>query len=424
MKLYPVLICLIVSAFTNNSFGEDWKQFRGPGGLGTSSETGLPVKWSSTENVVWKSELPGYGSSSPTTLGDRIYLTCYNGYGLKPSEGDDENLKRFVVCLDRGKGSIIWKQEFQPELPESDYNGGNNARHGYSTSTIATDGTHLFVFFGKSGVYCLDLDGKTIWQTKVGSGTRGWGSGASPVLYKDLLIVNASVESQTIYALDKSNGKEVWSIGRIRGVWNTPLLVENPAGKMELVYCLPEKIVAVDPDSGDELWTCEGIPDRGYICPSAVANDGIVYVIGGRKNTAIAVRSGGSGDVSETHVLWRTGRGSNVSSPVYYEGHIYWFHERRGVVYCLNAENGEVVFEERLSISPGLVYASTTVVDGKLYCVSQYNGAFVVAAKPEFEELAHNQFEDDASRTNASPVVSNGQLLLRSDQYLYCIGEN
>lgn len=416
--------CSIVSAvlICGVAVAADWTQFRGPGGSAVSGEMGLPVEWSAEENVVWRSELPGLGSSSPIVLGDRIYLTCYSGYGIEPLQGDQKDLMRHVVCLDRNSGKVVWSREVKPKLPESDYRGGNNARHGYSTSTPITDGQHLYVFFGKSGVFCFDLDGKQVWQADVGDGSTGWGSGSSLVLYKSLAIVNASVESRAVVALDKASGREVWRSARIRGSWNTPVLVDLPGGATELVFCIPNQILGLDPATGKELWRCKGIPDGGYVCPSVVANKGIVYAIGGRSNTAIAVRAGGRGDVSQSHELWRTSKGSNVTSPVYHEGHVYWAHERRGMAYCLNAKSGEVVYEERLTPRPGLIYASVTVADGKLYYVSQHNGTYVVAAKPEFELLSHNKFDDDDARANACPVPHNRQLLLRNDRYLYCVG--
>jgi outer membrane protein assembly factor BamB len=182
-------------------------------------------------------------------------------------------------------------------------------------------------------------------------------------------------------------------------------------------------MLAIDPATGQELWHCEGIPDSGYICPSAISHDGIVYAIGGRKNTAMAIRAGGRGDVSATHVLWKKGVGSNVSSPVYHDGHLYWVHERQGIANCINATNGETAFQERLEPRPGITYASATVADGKLYCPSQHNGVYVISAKPKFELLAHNVFDDDDNRMNASIAVHNGQLLMRNDKYLYCIGK-
>ena len=396
--------------------------FRDSGGLAHSKETGLPVTWSSSQNVVWKAKMPGPGTSSPIVLGERIYLTSYTGYGLVPNQGEQANLKRQVLCLDRASGKQIWRKEFAAKLPESRYSGGNNARHGFASATPTTDGKHIYVFFGKSGVFCFDLDGKTVWTADVGSRTRGWGSSNSPVLHKNLVIINASVESGRLLALDKATGKEAWTVGGIRGSWNTPLLAEVPGGGTELVISVPQQVRGLDPATGKQLWTCQGIPDRGYVCPSVVADKGVVYAIGGRQNTALAIKLGGRGDVTSTHLLWTKNRGSNVSSPVVADGRLYWFHERRGTAYCLDAKSGDIVYEARLAPRPGLGYSSMLFADGKLYCISQHNGTYVVATGSQFKLLAHNTFADDDSRTNACPVAHNGQLLLRTDGFLYCLG--
>jgi outer membrane protein assembly factor BamB len=175
----------------------------------------------------------------------------------------------------------------------------------------------------------------------------------------------------------------------------------------------------LNPDTGEELWRAEGV--HRYVCPSVVAHEGIVYAIGGG-HTSLAVRAGGRGDVTKTHVLWRKNKGSNVSSPIYHDGHIYWASDNGGIVHCQEAATGNFVYSERLASAAGLIYASPVLADGKLYYVSQRNGTYVVAARPKLELLAHNVFEDDTNRANASVAVSNGQLLLRTDQYLYCIG--
>jgi len=422
---FVLLLTAVLATLAGSHFSDaaDVTGFRGTDGLASSKEVGLPVSWSSSQNVVWRVKLPGPGTSSPIVLGNRIYLTSYTGYGLTPNEGQQQDLKRQVLCLDRASGKQVWKKEFDAKLPESNYSGGNNARHGYASSTPTTDGKHLYVFFGKSGVFCLDLEGNTVWTADVGSNSRGWGSANSPVLYKNLLIINASVESGRLLALDKSTGKEVWTVGRIRGSWNTPLLASAPGGGTELVISLPQQVRGLDPMTGKQLWTCAGIPDRGYVCPSVVAEAGVVYAIGGRQNTALAIKLGGRGDVTSTHLLWKTSRGSNVSSPVIAGGHLYWFHDRRGTAYCLDAKTGKIVYESRLAPRPGLVYSSIMHADGKLYCISQHNGTFVVATGPEFKLLAHNTFDDDDSRTNACPVAHNGQLLLRTDGFLYCLGK-
>ena len=192
--------------------GADWPQFRGPGGLGISSEKDVPVKWSAEENIAWKADLPGPGASCPIVVGGRVYLTCYTGYGLEPAMGDQKQLRRHLLCFDRTDGKLIWTKEFEPKLPEHQYQ-GEGAYHGYAASTPICDGERLYVFFGKSGVFCFDLDGRQIWQASVGDGTNGWGSGTSPLLYGKLLLVNASIESQSLVALDKLTGEEVWRAG-------------------------------------------------------------------------------------------------------------------------------------------------------------------------------------------------------------------
>ena len=414
--LFRILAVLFVVAPCNLLSAADWTQFRGPGGLGVSAETGVPLKWSATENVAWKVAMPGPGASSPITLGEHVFITCYSGYGLEPNAGEQSDLVRHLMCLNRKDGSVVWHRKFDPKLPEHKYQ-GEGSYHGYAASTPTTDGQRLYVFFGKNGVLCFDLDGNELWQSSVGDGTNGWGSGCSPVLYRDLLIANASVESGSLVALNKMTGAEVWRAKGIGSSWNTPLLVPGKE-RTELVVSISNHVVSLNPDTGEELWRAEGV--HRYVCPSVVYDDNVVYVIGGG-HTSLAVRTGGSGDVSASHGVWRSTKGSNVSSPIIYKGHLYWTRDGN-IACCQNPATGEMVYEERLEPGSGTIWASPVLADGKLYYVSQHKGTFVVAAQPKFELLAHNVFEDDDSRTNASPVVSNGQLLLRTDRHLYCIG--
>ncbi len=399
----------------------DWTQFRGPGGLGISQEKGLPLEWSATKNIAWKVDLPGAGASSPVILGDRVYVTCYSGYGMNAKEpGDMKDLRRHLVCVERKKGKVLWSKEFEPVLPEHKY-AGEGSYHGYAANTPTTDGERLYVFFGKSGVYCFDLDGNEKWHVSVGKNTSGWGSGASPILYKNMLIVNASVESGMVVALDKTTGKEIWKTPGISSAWNTPALIDTPEKQKELIVSVQDRVVGLNPDNGKELWRADGV--HRYVCPSVVANDGVVYAIGGG-HTSLAVKAAGSGEVTETHELWKTKKGSNVSSPIYHNGHLYWANDHGGLVHCQEAATGKFLYSQRLEPDPGIIYSSPVLADGKLYYVSQTNGTYVVAAEPKFQLLAHNVIDTDKSRANASLAVSNGQLFLRTDQALYCIGGN
>ncbi|MCI0683090.1 MAG: PQQ-binding-like beta-propeller repeat protein [Gemmataceae bacterium] len=409
--------------------GADWTQFRGPGGLGLSSETGLPATWSSTENIVWRTKLPGPGTSSPIVVGQRIYLTSYTGYGLQWKKGSDDKedmnkLMRHLVCIDRAGGKILWTKDFKPALPESKYEGGNNTQHGYASSTVASDGQRLYVFFGKSGVYCLDLDGKEIWRQDVGTGTNGWGSSNSPVLYKDLVLINASIESGTLFGLDKNDGTIRWRAKGIRRSWNTPVLVKTAKG-VELVVNESKAVIGFDPEGGEELWRVTGFDN--YVCPSVVTDspysqtgagrtdpkNAMVYVV---RDGALAIQAGGRGDVTESHVAWRTKGRSLVPSPVYHDGRVFW-----PAAMCLDAATGMEVY--RGGLNAGTFYASPLVADGRIYNVSRFDGIVVIDAGPKFKKLAHNKFADDNSRTNASPIAHDGQLLLRTDLYLYCIGK-
>jgi outer membrane protein assembly factor BamB len=344
-------------------------------------------------------------------------VTCYSGYGLsKDNVGDMKQLKRHLVCLDRVGGKLLWARDIAALLPETKYD-VYSALHGFASSTPASDGKHVFVLFGKTGVFCFDLDGKQVWHTSVGKGGDGFGAGPSPIVYRDLLIVNASIESRSLVALNKSDGKPVWSV-KVGRTWCTPIVVPV-AGRDELVLSMPESLLALDPLSGAELWRCNVIQQKAYVCPSPVAHDGVIYA--GFHNGFVAVRAGGKGDVTATHLVWSINRGANVSSPVYHAGHLY-FATDAGGAQCVTADKGAKVYQKSLG-SRDRIYGSPLLADGKLYYVTREEGVFVLEAGPQWKVLAHNVLADDPSVCNGSLAVTGRQLLLRSDRYLYCIGK-
>ncbi len=398
--------------------GADWPQLRGPGGSGVSRDLGLPVTWSSTEGIVWKTALPGFGASTPITLGDKIFLTAYSGYGLdKDSPGSMEDLKHHVICVDRTEGKILWDKSTKARLPEQAYS-GMMPLHGYASSTPITDGRVVYAFFGRSGVCAYTTDGEFLWRADVGGSTHKWGSATSPILWNNLLIVNASVESESVVALDKKTGKEKWRAEGIRQSWSTPVLVDLPGGKQELVVSMHSKVRGYDPANGKQLWECQSV--RDYVCPIVIAEEDVVFVTGGRTPLTIAVKAGGRGDVTDSHLLWELKKTPEVPSPLYYNGLLYWV-SARGIACCVDAKTGKVVYEEHLS-DTGIVYASAVLGDGKLYIPTREDGTIVLDAGGTFKELARNKLGDD-SVFNATPVISQGQLLLRSDRFLYCIGK-
>ena len=397
-----------------------WASFRGPTGMGTTETKGLPLNWSLTENIAWRADLPGPGASSPIVFGNRIYITAYSGFFVPGEAGSKENLTRHLLALQRSDGKLIWEQKVKAKLPEED----RIRDHGFAASTPAADADGVVVFFGKTGVMAFNHEGNKVWEQDVGSKTHGWGSSASPVFYKDLVFINASVESESLYALDRKTGEIKWQQKKIREAWNTPVLVKAESGRLELVVAIQGKVLAFNPDTGEPLWNCD-TEITWYMVPSVVAADGVVYCLGGRSGKAgLAVRAGGSGDVTDTHRLWTSVKGCNVPSPVYYDKHLYWMHQDSGIAYCAQAITGEIVYEKR--VARNQVYASALLADGKIYYLTRDGKTHVLAAKPELEEVAVSDLSNRNDRDNifnASPAVDGSRLLIRNDKYLYCIGK-
>ncbi len=416
-----LLILLVAGMLVPCAFSSDWPQFRGPGALGRGEGSGSPLHWSDNSNVVWKAALPGPGASSPIVIGSRIFLTCFTGFAASSREpGEMTALKRHLLALNLADGKILWNSEVPAEMPEQEKIREN---HGYASSTPVADAERIYTFFGRSGVLAFDHGGKQLWRTKVGEKLNGWGSATSPVLYKDFVLVNASTESDSLVALDKKTGKEVWRASGLPESWHAPALVTAPDGKMEVVIARNGRVQGFDPENGTALWSVKtGIP--WYMCPTPVAENGIAYVIGGRTpNGALAIRAGGRGDVTESHRIWKAGKGSNVPTPILHDGHLYFAHENLGIVYCLNAKTGELVYEERLEPNPGQIYGSPVLADGKIYYTARGGRTVVVAAGPKFEKLGENTLESNRGAFNSTPAMSGTRLLLRSNRALYCLGK-
>jgi outer membrane protein assembly factor BamB len=463
-RLFGVSLGLAVIALgISTAPASDWPRFHGPDGSGVSPDTQpIPVRWSESENLQWKCKLPGPGSSSPIVVGRRVFVTCWTGYGVDPDNiGEQENLRRHLLCIDREDGKVLWDKSIAPVLPEDPY-GGNFTQHGYTSHTPVSDGQRVYVFFGKTGMLAFDLDGKQLWQRAVGtgSGAHGWGSASSPILYKDFVIVTASAESKSLVALNKETGEEVWhySDAGLSGTWGTPILVDCGKGRTDLVISVPFKIWGFNPDDGKLRWQCDGL-STDSICASAIAHDGVVYAIetGPRGGGTMAVRAGGEGDVSKTNVLWRGKERSRISTPVIENGRIYWFGS--GVASCIDAATGKQVYRTRSSgeavsevqgpaAGPGRGqagpggpgrrpgsgpgrrgggmrgqdYSSPVLAGGKTYFLSRSGEAFVYAAGPTFKLLGQNRFAADGGDFSSTPAISEGQLFIRSSKCLYCVG--
>ncbi len=460
---------LTVIVFCHLASAADWPRFHGPDGRGISLDKApLPVAWSETENLKWKAKLPGPGSSSPIVIGQRVIVTCWSGYGVDPGgEGDEKDLRRHVLCFDRDTGKMLWDQVVKPVLPEDPYS-GQFTQHGYASHTPVSDGKRIYVFFGKTGVLAFDLEGKQLWQTSVGTGSdrRNWGTASSPILYKNLVIVPASVESQSMVALNQEDGKEVWRYhdSSLTSTWGTPVLVDCGQGRTDLVIAVPYKVLGLNPDTGKLLWHCEGL-DSDSICSSALAGEGIVYVLetGPRGGGTLAVRAGGEGDVSQTHILWRGKERTRIGTPVLANKKIYVVNSR--AADCLDTASGKLVSQTSPSGGPpaaeaqpggprpgggrpggggpggggrgkgrpgggrpgggmmGQDYSSPVLADGKIYFLSRSGVAYVYAVGAELKPLAQNRFAAGSGDFSATPAVSDGQLFIRSSKFLYCVAQ-
>jgi outer membrane protein assembly factor BamB len=400
-------------------------RFRGTDGSGSSANVDIPTKWSTQSNLKWKAEIPGAGSSTPIVVGDRVYVTYYSGYGTDlTSTGNSKSLARHLIALDLNTGKEIWTASVVNTSTEDQFQ-GFLTEHGYATSTPTSDGENIYAFFGKSGVFAFDKQGKQLWNTSVGteSGSRHWGSSASLIGYKNLIIVNAADESQTIYGLNRQTGEVVWKAeaAGLENTFCTPLLI-TIGDRTELVIAVPWEIWGLDPETGKLLWHVETDLDSN-ICPSVIAKNGIVYAMGGRTGGSIAVRAGGKGDVAKTHVLWKGTATSYVPSPVIHKDRLYWVNDR-GIALCANAKTGELVYQERIAASGTgrLFYASVSLINNKLYAVSRHGGTFIYETGDKFTQITNNKHMDETA-FNASPVITGNHLLLRSNSHIYCIAQ-
>jgi outer membrane protein assembly factor BamB len=407
-----------------------WSRFRGPNGTGIYPQRDIATKWSDSENIYWSTPLPGAGSSSPILTEKHVFITSYTGYGAADATGSLSNLQRHLSSIDRATGKIEWTATVEAAQPDDAYQGMGVPEHGYATNTPVTDGSSIYVFFGKSGVLAYDMQGQKLWQTDVGkeSGNRAWGTASSLVLYKELVIVNAAEESRAIIALDKKTGQERWraKADGLELAYGTPIVAKVNAQRDDLIIAVPGEVWGLNPDSGKLVWYVT-TSLTGNLSPSVILDRDRVYVFGGyRSSGSMAIRIGGEGDVTQSHVIWKSRNSSYVSTPILRDSKLYWIDDR-GTYYCIDAENGELIHRSRVSQIQSRerpVYASPISAGDNLLFQTRYDGLIVTSLKPTLEVIRQNSFRSDTSMFNASPAADSGELYLRSDEKLYCIKQN
>ena len=382
-----------------------WSRWRGPSGQGVVEGSGYPDTWSDTANVHWKVPVPGIGHSSPIVWGDRIFLTTSRNRGQQVS----------ILCFRRSDGALLWETD-APEGRAERHHGKNTP----ASATPTTDGERVYASFGSRGMMAVDFEGNLVWHRDLGRIDNYHGPAGSPLLYRDTVIIYQDQDGGAfVIALDARTGETRWRTARSARVgWGTPVAI-SVGDHDELIVSSQQLVQSYDPATGDELWRCTGMLRE--VIPTPVVGLGLVFCTSGRAGPTLAIRPGGRGDVTDTHVEWRTSRGSPfVPSPILYGDYLYTLNDMSSIITCLNARTGETVWQERLGrpTREG-ISASPIIVDDKLFVTNDNGQTFVLKTGPEFELLHIN---DIGTRTLATPALVDGMWYIRTTGELIAIG--
>jgi outer membrane protein assembly factor BamB len=383
----------------------NWPRWRGPHEDGHSSETDLPVKWDA-HSITWKVDLPGHGQSTPVIWGERMFLTT----------AVDKGRERQVLCLDRNDGKILWQHTAWTGEPEKVH-----IMNGWASASCVTDGQVVVAFFGIGGLHAYSVEGKHLWSRELGSFQSPWGVAACPVIVGDRVIQNGDSDSGAfIIALDKHTGETLWKTPRPdhRG-WSTPILIQAPDGQ-ELVLNGHDAVRGYDPISGKELWSCRSFNGRGE--PTVTPAGDLLCVVNGLSGDIYAVRPGGRGDVTGTHMAWHTPRKGkrDIPSPIVV-GNFITVVDMKGIASCYDAPTGRELWKARI----GENFSSSPIAaNGLAYFQSESGDTTVLRPGPKLDIVARNPLDAASDEIfRASLVPSEGQMFARSDRVLYCIGQ-
>ena len=438
LELRLRIVFLLLTGLAVPAIAEDWPAWRGPEGNGVVRGKKLPLHWSTNQNILWHVPLPGPGNSTPVIWGQRVFITQ-----AIPGES-----QRSVMCFDRRDGHLLWKAG----TTSTDKDSGGAANPPCTPSPV-TDGNRVVAWFGSAGVFCFDLSGRELWRRDLGRQSHGWGYAASPVLYRNLCLINFGPGQRSfLIALDKRTGQTVWqydvpsiaadakwedfggdlkdwkrlgspTMAEVTGSCATPVVVRATGGD-EIVVALPLHVMAFAPTTGKPLWSCEGLNTGAYSSP--FFGDGLLGVTGsGLRNAAMVVRPGGRGDVTATHRLWHVsppGSKSCIGSGVIARGHVYQV-TTMGSAQCLDLQSGQTLWDERLTGSGArnASWSSPILANDRVYVPNQNADVFVLRASPQFECLATNSIGSEPM--NASLAVSDGEVFIRTHKQLWCVSE-
>lgn len=428
---------LILVLLTATLASDKWPQFRGPDSSGVTEDASLPDRWSATENVTWKTDIPGNGWSSPVVWGNNIFVTSVvstvesekpkKGLYFGGERGAPTDPHRWVVyCVDWETGKIRWEREVYRGVPQSP----RHLKNSYASETPVTDGERVYAYFGNVGLFCFDISGKKLWEKKWEPvRTRyGWGTAASPIVYKDrLYIVNDNDEKSFIVALNKKTGEEMWRVARDEASnWATPYVWES-GQRTEIITPGTRRVRSYDL-SGKLLWEFSGM--SSIAIPTPFSKHGLLYIasgyVGDQHRPVYAIRPNASGDISlkqgETankHIAWYQPQGGPYNpSPIVYGDHYYTLYDR-GFFTCHDAKTGKEVYP-KARIDPGVnaFTSSPWAYNGKVFCLSEDGDTFVIQAGAEFKVLAKNSLDEMCM---ATPAIARGSLIIRTATKLYRI---
>ena len=406
--------CLMLSlTLCRPASAENWMRFRGPNGQGVSSETNLPVSWSAGDNVAWKTSIPGDGWSSPIVYEQHVFLTT----------ATEEGASCRVICVNRNDGSIVWNTEVHRQKP-----GPKRRQNSYATPTPVTDGERVYAAFYDGAVVAVDFSGDLVWKNHDVKFFSVHGLGASPVVVGDQLVMpfdgssreDANVgfkvpwENAVVLSLETATGEVRWRAkrGKSRVAHVTPIVVED--GR-QIISSGGDRVQGFDARTGKRIWS---IYSQGEgVTPTPVLGEGLLFTSSGFEAPTIrAIRLGGKGDVTDTHIAWEQKKGVPVlASPLYVAPHIYTI-TRDNILHCIEAATGEIVWLERLK---GVHWASPVLADGRIYILSEDGVTIVLRPGAKYDEITRNTIDETCL---ASMAVSRGQFFIRSAEHLYCIG--
>ncbi len=382
-----------------------WPNWRGPSGQGLVDGADYPDTWSDTENVLWKASVPGIGHSSPIIWGNQIFLTTSYGDGTRMT----------LLSFDRAGGELLWETAVPFDRREHIH-----TKNSHASATAVTDGERVFASFGHQGLMATDLQGNLLWHSKVEDLDNYHGSAGSPILYKDTVIIYQDHRGDSfVAAFDQATGEVVWRAERDTGTgWGTPIVIDT-GERDELIVSSQAHVTSYNPATGDEYWSVEG--NLFEVIPTPVVGHGLVFASSGRAGPTFAIRPGGEGDVTDTHVAWKTQRGSPfVPSAIVVGEYLYMMNDMLSIVTNFEAATGRLVYQGRLGRSSREGFSSSPVaVDGKVFFTNDSGQTFVIEIGPEFNLLHINELN---ARTLASPALLDGTWYFRTAGELIAIG--